>query len=167
MTTMRQKRKTGTLIGVIIAIAIAAVTIGPAVAGLITGPDGYVRHAPSGAYKLADWVALMRGDFAAGKPTVTPEVAALDGKLVYVSGFTLPMHLATEGNKLYMTPKPGNCYYCNPPSQSEVVEIDIRGGKSVPLIGDHLYAYGKFKVATSSKDAALYTLQDAVLREAP
>jgi hypothetical protein len=47
------------------------------------------------------------------------------------------------------------------------VEVDIIGGKNVPLIGDHLYAYGKFKVASSPNDASLYTLKDAVLREAP
>ncbi len=164
MQTMKQRRTAGTLLGVGIAIVIGLFTMWSTVAELFNGPSGYVKHPPTGQYISVNWDELAKGELLrTGKAIVPPEVANLDGKIVRISGFSQPLHHATAGSTLFITPKPGSCYYCSPPSMNGVVEVDMARGRSVELIGDHLYAFGKLKIASSTSDHSLYTLQDAVL----
>lgn len=63
-----------------------------------------------------------------GAPSFAPEVQALDGKLVQISGYVLPA--AFEDGFYYLSANPFNtCFFCGGAGQESVIELRLRNPK--------------------------------------
>jgi hypothetical protein len=126
-------------------------------------PAGYDKAAPPGEFTQLDWGPAQQARWVYGtKPKVPAEVAALEGKPVTARGFQLPLHAATQSAQWFLAPKPGGCFFCNPPSISEVVEVNMAKGKQIAPSNWQVDVYGTFHIAQGKPhESVLYTIDDA------
>ena len=131
-------------------------------------PPGYVKTPPPGQFEGLDWQSLQKaGWIPRQKPVVPEEVAALNGKPVTARGFQLPLHYAGKSAQFFLAAKPRGCYFCNPPGVSEVIEINVAGGKELSPSNWTVDVYGTFHVASGAPgDNVLYTIDNASVRVA-
>jgi len=154
------------MIGLVFTAVLLGVFVVPAVLKAVVAPKlpGFATKAPAGAYTDLDWKILTKGDVTTDdKPLIPAPIKALNGKLVSVRASMIPFHSDTTSSRWYLAEKPRMCYFCSPPGIAEVVEVDVAGGKQVPITDWSVRAYGKLKVATGKRGEALYTIEDAVL----
>ena len=157
-TAFQQKRRRAITLGVIIAvISVAYVLIKP--------PAGYALRPPTGSYASIQWKALQAGQWRVKqKPVVVDAVRQLNGKPVVLKGFLIPLHTPSASSDFFFSERPRGCYFCNPPSISEVVQVTVHGGKEIPFTDLPVTVYGKLKVASGAPtDDMLYSIDDATL----
>ena len=120
--------------------AAAAVLLVP-VTGPIGLPEAVVeRPAPEPPAATAEnptevgWRLLATLNYRTGEKG--EELAALDGKLVKVPGFTVPLEdWASSASEVLLVPYVGACIHTPPPPPNQLVYIEMEGGKRATLDG--------------------------------
>ena len=95
-----------------------------------------------------DWRVLAGLDYSNGKSTDT--LKKLDGKLVRIPGFVVPLDdFQEEGAEFLLVPYYGACVHTPPPPPNQIVMVAMAGKKSVKLnLFDAVWMSGRLKIAT-------------------
>ncbi|MCE3010621.1 MAG: DUF3299 domain-containing protein [Proteobacteria bacterium] len=92
-----------------------------------------------------DWRLLGELDYITGK--APSELQALDGQLVRIPGFMVPL----EDNmrsvaEFLLVPSPQACIHVPPPPPNQMVLIDMPAGKEVEVQWGPIWIYGKLQL---------------------
>jgi len=95
-----------------------------------------------------DWKVLGGLDYAAGKSTDT--LKKLDGKLVRLPGFVVPLDdFQDQGSEFLLVPYYGACVHTPPPPPNQIVMVGMSGKKSIKLnLFDAVWLSGRLKIAS-------------------
>ena len=121
--------------------AAAAMLLVPTLSGAGGHPDAVATH-PVAA--LADaspddptevgWRLLAKLNYRTGEKS--EELAALEGKLVKVPGFTVPLEdFASSATEFLLVPYVGACIHTPPPPPNQLVYIEMDEGKRATMDG--------------------------------
>jgi len=147
-----------TLAGIVSAVAVTTAAVPPrrpvAPASKLSP---LAKHAPAtvakrvGVAEVAvniDWRVLAGLDYSNGKSTDT--LKKLDGKLVRIPGFVVPLDdMQEEGAEFLLVPYYGACVHTPPPPPNQIVMVGMAGKKSVKLnLFDAVWMSGRLKIAT-------------------
>ena len=94
-------------------------------------------------------------------PQFSGRILGLDGKLVRVQGFILPMDLGESQRHFLISAVPPHCPFCLPAGPDAVVEVFAR--KPIGYSMEPILVSGKLAVLTSDPSGLLYRLTDAEL----
>ena len=82
--------------------------------------------------ELIDWRILGALDLNTGK--APPSLAALDGKLVKIAAFIVPLEdNMQEADEFLLVPYFGACVHTPPPPPNQMVYVKMRGAKTVKI----------------------------------
>lgn len=108
-----------------------------------------------------DWRVLAGLDYTNGKATDT--LKKLDGKLVRIPGFVVPLDdFQEEGAEFLLVPYYGACVHTPPPPPNQIVMVGMSGKKAVKLnLFDAVWMSGRLKIASveSPYGTVGYTLE--------
>lgn len=95
-----------------------------------------------------DWRVLAGLDYASGKATDT--LKKLDGKLVRIPGFVVPLDdFQEDGAEFLLVPYYGACVHTPPPPPNQIVMVEMAGRKSIKLnLFDAIWMSGRLKIAS-------------------
>lgn len=95
-----------------------------------------------------DWRILAGLDYTNGKSTDT--LKKLDGKLVRIPGFVVPLDdFQEEGAEFLLVPYYGACVHTPPPPPNQIVMVGMEGNKSIKLnLFDAIWMSGRLKIAS-------------------
>lgn len=93
-----------------------------------------------------DWRILAGLDYTNGKATDT--LKKLDGKLVRIPGFVVPLDdFQEDGAEFLLVPYYGACVHTPPPPPNQIVMVEMEGKKSVKLnLFDAVWMSGRLKI---------------------
>ncbi|MGC1301043.1 MAG: DUF3299 domain-containing protein [Caulobacteraceae bacterium] len=100
-----------------------------------------------------------RGVFTAAFP---PEVKALDGHAVTLSGFMLPLDAAPASTHFLLSKYTPVCFFCPPGQPNEVVEVTTRRG--VPVTDRMLTVTGRFALEAKADKGLFFQVDQALVR---
>lgn len=102
-----------------------------AIAGPATDPPSV---APADEPTEVGWRLLAKLNYRTGEKT--EELAALEGKLVKVPGFTVPLEdFASSATEFLLVPYVGACIHTPPPPPNQLVYIQMDQGKRAKMDG--------------------------------
>lgn len=79
-----------------------------------------------------DWRTLASLDYRTGE--VSDELKAVDGKVVKIPGFTVPLEdWATSASELLLVPYVGACVHTPPPPPNQLVYVTTADGDKAPI----------------------------------
>ncbi|MDE2875828.1 MAG: DUF3299 domain-containing protein [Gemmatimonadota bacterium] len=119
----------------------AAVLLSAAVVGAGGLPEAVTNH-PADAPAVAQedtttevgWRLLAKLNYRTGEKT--DSLAALDGKLVKIPGFTVPLEdWASSATEFLLVPYVGACIHTPPPPPNQLVYIEMDEGKRAKMDG--------------------------------
>ncbi len=130
---------------------------------------------PANAPASVDWKMLDRtnAEIAGGmhnaKISYPTDLQALNNKPVSILGFMTPFEDLDDMTKFLLMPTSGGCFFCNPPSMTQVLMVDqLKDGKKRhDFIGEAIIVTGTLRLyAKDSKHPAhlaefIYALDDA------
>ena len=90
---------------------------------------------------------------------VTPEVKALNGKTVRLSGFVLPMDGSDKTKYFLLSKRTPVCFYCPPGEPNEVVAV--RSKHAVDWRDDMVSISGTFALVNDGEKGIFFELRDA------
>ena len=95
-----------------------------------------------------DWRILAGLDYTNGKQTDT--LKKLDGKLVRIPGFVVPLDdFQEDGAEFLLVPYYGACVHTPPPPPNQIVMVEMEGKKSIKLnLFDAVWMSGRLKIAS-------------------
>jgi len=95
-----------------------------------------------------DWRVLAGLDYSNG--TSTDTLKKLDGKLVRLPGFVVPLDdFQEEGAEFLLVPYYGACVHTPPPPPNQIVMVEMEGKKSVKLnLFDAVWMSGRLKISS-------------------
>jgi len=95
-----------------------------------------------------DWRVLGGLDYIEG--TTSDSLKKLDGKMVRIPGFVVPLDDFTEeGAEFLLVPYYGACVHTPPPPPNQIVFVTMEGRKNVKLtLFDAVWMEGRLKVST-------------------
>jgi len=95
-----------------------------------------------------DWRVLGGLDYIEG--TTSDSLKKLDGKVVRIPGFVVPLDdFMEEGAEFLLVPYYGACVHTPPPPPNQIVFVTMQGKKNVKLtLFDAVWMEGRLKVAT-------------------
>ena len=95
-----------------------------------------------------DWRVLAGLDYTKG--TSTDTLKKLDGKMVRIPGFVVPLDdFQEEGAEFLLVPYYGACVHTPPPPPNQIVMVGMSGKKTVKLnLFDAVWMSGRLKIAT-------------------
>jgi hypothetical protein len=95
-----------------------------------------------------DWRVLGGLDYIEG--TTSDSLKKLDGKVVRIPGFVVPLDDFTEeGAEFLLVPYYGACVHTPPPPPNQIVFVTMQGKRNVKLtLFDAVWLEGRLKVAT-------------------
>ena len=100
-----------------------------------------------------------RGVFTVAFP---PDVKALDGRTVSVSGFMLPLDASEASTHFLLSRYTPVCFFCPPGRPNEVVEVTTARG--VPVTGRLLTVTGKLALENKPDKGLFFQIQQAAVR---
>lgn len=117
------------------------------VAALAVSAD-VVTAQGSEAVNVIDWRILGGLDYVKG--TQTDTLKKLDGKMVRIPGFVVPLDDFTEeGAEFLLVPYYGACVHTPPPPPNQIVFVEMDGRKNIKLnLFDAVWLEGRLKVST-------------------
>ena len=141
----------------------------------VVGAGGLVKVAPTTAQQklLAQhytdddpiWAvfgsAAVTEDRAKGEldAVFPPAVAALDGKVVTVSGFMTPLEAEGRVRHFILTRRSVTCPFCPPNAPNEAVEVRL--SQPVPVTDEEVTVAGRLSLTRASSAGLFYALPDA------
>ena len=101
---------------------------------------------PAAAPVNVDWRILAGLDYESGRTTDT--LKKLDGKLVRVPGFIVPLDDATEeGAEFLLVPYYGACVHTPPPPPNQMALVQMSGSRAVRLgLFDAIWMEGTLRI---------------------
>ena len=119
---------------------VPATVPGPRIAALPYG-DAVTEEAVN-----IDWRVLAGLDYSNGKATDT--LKKLDGKLVRIPGFVVPLDdFQEEGAEFLLVPYYGACVHTPPPPPNQIVMVEMTGKKAIKLnLFDAVWMSGRLKI---------------------
>jgi hypothetical protein len=95
-----------------------------------------------------DWRILAGLDYTNGKSTDT--LKKLDGKLVRIPGFVVPLDdFQEDGAEFLLVPYYGACVHTPPPPPNQIVMVEMEGKKSIKMnLFDAVWMSGRLKIAS-------------------
>jgi hypothetical protein len=95
-----------------------------------------------------DWRVLAGLDYTNGKATDT--LKKLDGKLVRIPGFVVPLDdFQEEGAEFLLVPYYGACVHTPPPPPNQIVMVGMTGKKAIKLnLFDAVWMSGRLKISS-------------------
>ncbi len=117
-------------------------------AATVPGPRIAVLPSAAGAEEAVniDWRVLAGLDYSNGKATDT--LKKLDGKLVRIPGFVVPLDdFQEEGAEFLLVPYYGACVHTPPPPPNQIVMVEMTGKKAIKLnLFDAVWMSGRLKI---------------------
>ena len=121
--------------------ASAAILLSATIAGAVGLPAAATERpvAATSVAQAADttevgWRLLAKLDYRTGEKT--EELADLDGKLVRIPGFTVPLEdWASSATEFLLVPYVGACIHTPPPPPNQLVYIEMDEGKRAKMDG--------------------------------
>lgn len=108
-----------------------------------------------------DWRVLAGLDYTNGK--ATDSLKKLDGKLVRIPGFVVPLDdFQEDGAEFLLVPYYGACVHTPPPPPNQIVMVEMEGKKAIKLsLFDAVWMSGRLKIQTveSPYGTVGYTLE--------
>lgn len=108
-----------------------------------------------------DWRVLAGLDYNNGK--ATDSLKKLDGKLVRIPGFVVPLDdFQEDGAEFLLVPYYGACVHTPPPPPNQIVMVEMAGRKSIKLgLFDAVWLSGRLKIQSveSPYGTVGYTLE--------
>ena len=120
-----------------------------ALAGVAAAPRASVAQGASAKDPATiDWRVLGGLDYIEG--TTSDSLRKLDGKVVRIPGFVVPLDDFTEeGAEFLLVPYYGACVHTPPPPPNQIVFVTMEGKKNVKLtLFDAVWMEGRLKVST-------------------
>ena len=94
-------------------------------------------------------------------PVFSEEVQSLDGQIVEVSGYIIPLEELTGQNHFVLSDLPFNlCYFCGSAGPETVMEVNTK--KSIPYTSDRIWMRGRLKLNPNDPDHLIYIMDEAV-----
>jgi hypothetical protein len=95
-----------------------------------------------------DWRVLAGLDYTNGKATDT--LKKLDGKLVRIPGFVVPLDdFQEDGAEFLLVPYYGACVHTPPPPPNQIVMVEMEGKKAIKLnLFDAIWMSGRLKISS-------------------
>jgi uncharacterized protein len=94
-------------------------------------------------------------------PTFASDVAALDGKVIRVQGFMMPLDIGDKQRRFLLVAAPPHCSFCLPAGPDAMIEV--RAKSDVRYGFDAVSLSGKLQVLTDDPAGLYYRLIDAVV----
>lgn len=129
----------------------------------------YATELPPG-YERVNFSALAKFEptFADGRIVLAPEVAALDGKPIYIKGYMYPTRQRTGISEFVLVKDTGQCCFGGQPKLTDMIVVKFEEGKTVDHREQQLVGVGGvFRASTltqSGQLTALYTLEGTHFR---
>ena len=117
--------------------------------------------------KLADALAAETGPAASQQSVAAPVVKALDGQLVKLPGYIVPLDVTEEGRvtEFLLVPYYGACIHVPPPPPNQIIHVTLATPIALGDLWDPYRLAGRLQVkrfdadiASASYDAAAATL---------
>ena len=96
-------------------------------------------------------------------PTFAQNVAALDGKVVRVQGFMMPLDIGDKQRRFLLVAAPPHCAFCLPAGPDAMIEV--RAKSDVRYGFDAVSLSGKLQVLKDDPAGLYYRLVDAVVAQ--
>lgn len=120
---------------------------------------------------LLDFALLRQTQLDQAPPPVFPDILyPLDGQKVRIRGFMVPFDDVKNLSKFMLMATSGGCFFCQPPSVSEVVYVERTGQQKHPYIRGPIEVEGTLRLWKEGSgwemhQAFLFLLLDATVRE--
>lgn len=96
-------------------------------------------------------------------PTFASTVAALDGKVIRVQGFMMPLDIGDKQRRFLLVAAPPHCTFCLPAGPDAMIEV--RAKSDVRYGFDAVSLSGKLQVLKDDPAGLYYRLVDAVVAQ--
>lgn len=93
-------------------------------------------------------------------PQFTPTLKKLEGQLVEVEGFTIPLELTKEWVALSVNPN-SSCFFCGGAGPASVMTVRFKSGKKHYEVDDYKRFRGRLKLNSKDINEFYYILMDA------
>ncbi|MBL0937443.1 MAG: DUF3299 domain-containing protein [Gemmatimonadaceae bacterium] len=156
---MRRTSSLLSLAGIAALVAVSSAFVPPAKTALtVAGPRKALVASPSTTSDTRsdtreeavniDWRVLAGLDYSNGKATDT--LKKLDGKLVRIPGFVVPLDdFQEEGAEFLLVPYYGACVHTPPPPPNQIVMVEMTGKKAIKLnLFDAVWMSGRLKISS-------------------
>ncbi len=141
------------LAGLVVVVAVATAFTPAAPARTFVSRPASLTAATPGAVMAEeavniDWRVLAGLDYSNGKATDT--LKKLDGKLVRIPGFVVPLEdFQEDGAEFLLVPYYGACVHTPPPPPNQIVMVAMSNRKAVKLGQfDAVWMSGRLKIAS-------------------
>ncbi len=106
--------------------------------------------------KLADTLAAESGPAASQQSAAAPVVKALDGQLVKLPGYIVPLDVTEEGRvtEFLLVPYYGACIHVPPPPPNQIVHVKTELGVMMDNLYQPFWVEGPLRVESTSTDIA-------------
>ncbi|MDP3845185.1 MAG: DUF3299 domain-containing protein [Pseudomonas sp.] len=106
--------------------------------------------------KLADVLAAETGPAATQQSVAAPVVKALDGQLIKLPGYIVPLNVTEEGRvtEFLLVPYYGACIHVPPPPPNQIVHVKTELGVLMDNLYQPFWIEGPLKVEATSTDLA-------------
>lgn len=152
---MRRTSSLLSLAGIAALVAVSSAFVPPtkAASATVPGPRKALVSEPAISDNREDainidWRVLAGLDYSNGSATDT--LKKLDGKLVRIPGFVVPLDdFQEEGAEFLLVPYYGACVHTPPPPPNQIVMVEMSGKKSIKLnLFDAVWMSGRLKIAS-------------------
>lgn len=106
--------------------------------------------------KLADVLTAESGPAATQQSAAAPVVKALDGQLIKLPGYIVPLDVTEEGRvtEFLLVPYYGACIHVPPPPPNQIVHVKTELGVLMDNLYQPFWIEGPLKVEATSTDIA-------------
>ncbi len=106
--------------------------------------------------QLADALAAETGPAAAQQSPAAPVVEALDGQMVKLPGYIVPLDMTEEGHviEFLLVPYFGACIHVPPPPSNQIVHATSELGVRVEALYEPFWIEGPLRVEHASSELA-------------
>lgn len=116
------------------------------------------------------WATLARADVryredGGLRTRFPPELAKLDGQVVTLAGFMLPLEPEPQQRHFLLTSSPPSCFFHVPGGPAGAVEV--RADKGIAVDWELLVLRGRLETVRESEEGVVYRLREAKKTEAP
>ncbi|HLU40576.1 MAG TPA: DUF3299 domain-containing protein [Planctomycetota bacterium] len=105
-----------------------------------------------GIEKILTFEEISSWPYQDGLKGIPPEVKAMDGKSVLMTGFMLPIDEVENMKEFLLVQSLWSCCYGQPPDINGIVRVVMKGNKRIDYKYDPIKVTGQFKVVASYED---------------
>ncbi len=109
---------------------------------------------------LSKELAVQKGADVVVKPAYDKQVLALDGKVIKVKGFMLPLEPSDKQGRFILSPLPVDCSFCLPAGPNLMIQVEAK--TPIAYTWDVMVVSGRLALLPESEDGLFYKLLDSV-----